>query len=308
MTVVDQMVAIATERAGNAPAEAGRPGEGAEVTDRAGTLLMQVFDALDRDGLQYCVLHGYETYPHRVPSDVDCLVPREMLPTRLGGLLRTQESLGRARVVQWFEDRAHWIVLATREAGGTPPVLLQLHVGSDYDVRDRVIFTGDEVLRTRRRFRDRFWVPAAQVEFASLLANRLAKGEFKEKHFRQLSSLWAEAPAACRGELDRLLGAASAKTIAAAAEAGKWDAVVASAGPLRQKLLSATAWRQPLSVAARVVSGQLRRMRRWLSPQNGLHVVFLGPDGVGKSTVIEAVQQRLSPAFLRCDYQTFARG
>jgi thymidylate kinase len=37
-------------------------------------------------------------------------------------------------------------------------------------------------------------------------------------------------------------------------------------------------------------------------------VVFLGPDGVGKSTVIDAVQQRLAPAFLRTNYQSFARG
>jgi thymidylate kinase len=37
-------------------------------------------------------------------------------------------------------------------------------------------------------------------------------------------------------------------------------------------------------------------------------VVFLGPDGVGKSTVIDGVQKRLAPAFLRTTYQTFARG
>jgi thymidylate kinase len=37
-----------------------------------------------------------------------------------------------------------------------------------------------------------------------------------------------------------------------------------------------------------------------------LHVVFLGPDGVGKSTVIAGVQEDLSPAFLKTEYHTFA--
>src|SRR5687767_16040180 len=41
-------------------------------------------------------------------------------------------------------------------------------------------------------------------------------------------------------------------------------------------------------------------------PESGLHVVFLGPDGVGKSTVIEAVQHRVADAFLQVKYKTFA--
>src|SRR4029078_12485778 len=45
---------------------------------------------------------------------------------------------------------------------------------------------------------------------------------------------------------------------------------------------------------------------RWCRPNCGLHVVFLGPDGVGKSTVIEHVQKDIHPAFLRNGYGTFA--
>jgi len=49
-----------------------------------------------------------------------------------------------------------------------------------------------------------------------------------------------------------------------------------------------------------------RRARRFIRPRFGMHVVFLGPDGVGKSTVIESVQNEIEPAFLRTGYQTFA--
>jgi len=116
-----------------------------------GELLSAVFDVLDRDGLAYCVLHGYEQYPHRVTSDVDILVPREMLPRRLGELLRANEGKLGARVVQWFNDRAHFIVLARTGADkSVPPVLLQLHVSTDYDVHNRLVYSGNEILTTRR--------------------------------------------------------------------------------------------------------------------------------------------------------------
>ena len=48
------------------------------------------------------------------------------------------------------------------------------------------------------------------------------------------------------------------------------------------------------------------RLRRWVRPQSGLHIVFLGPDGVGKSTVIDHMRQALGEAFAGVNYQTFA--
>jgi thymidylate kinase len=66
--------------------------------------------------------------------------------------------------------------------------------------------------------------------------------------------------------------------------------------------------RSPAGTVARFVARQLRRLDRWVWPRCGLHLVFLGPDGVGKSTVIDEVQQRIAPAFLHAHYQTFARG
>ncbi|HYO11526.1 MAG TPA: hypothetical protein VER17_21360 [Tepidisphaeraceae bacterium] len=87
-----------------------------------GALLARVIDVLDRDGLAYCILHGYETFPHRVPGDVDLLVPREMVPRRLAELLRAAEGKIGAKVVQWFNDRAHLIVLcAPAAAPGAAP-------------------------------------------------------------------------------------------------------------------------------------------------------------------------------------------
>ena len=39
-----------------------------------GRILLGVFETLDRAGIPYCVLHGYESYPQRIKSDVDCMI------------------------------------------------------------------------------------------------------------------------------------------------------------------------------------------------------------------------------------------
>jgi hypothetical protein len=39
--------------------------------------------ALDRAGFRYCVLHGYESYPQQIKSDVDGVINAGMTPREL---------------------------------------------------------------------------------------------------------------------------------------------------------------------------------------------------------------------------------
>jgi len=276
-----------------------------------GEMLRRVFEVLDRDGLAYCVTHAYQNFPQHVEHDVDCVVPREMLPRRLGELLKQNQQLIGGRIVQWFEERANFIVLQGREPspnndGG--PVMLQLHVSSDFEVKNRVIAGGNHILSTRRWFLNRFWSPAPHVEFACVLANRIDKRMLDAVHTRRLSALWAMEPLRCSEQLERMFRPPSVALVGASALRNEWEPVLAVLAALRREMMLKLAVTQPLSYACRVADKYVRRIKRWSRPAGGLHVVFLGPDGVGKSTVIDAVQKRLAPAFLRTTYQTFARG
>ncbi|MEA2710835.1 MAG: hypothetical protein QOF78_3436 [Phycisphaerales bacterium] len=275
----------------------------------AGEMLHHIFDVLDREGLAYCVTHAYHAFPQHIESDVDCVVPREMLPRRLGELLKQNESFIGGRIIQWFEERANFIVLQGRarspETGG--PVMLQLHVSSDFEVNNSVIAGGNELLSTRHSYRDRFWVPAPHVEFGCVLANRIDKGSLDLAHTRQLSALWAADPLKCSEQLARMFRPLTVGIVGTSALRNDWDPVLGMLPALRREMKVKLIAGQPLSFLYRVLDRQLRRIKRWTMPRGGLHVVFIGPDGVGKSTVIEAVQKRLARAFLRTNYQTFAR-
>ena len=274
--------------------------------DAQGALLARVLDALDREGLAYCLLHGYEEYPQRVRSDVDCVMPREMLPRGLADLLRRRQREIGARIVQWIEDRAHFIVLAAENATGAP-VTLQLHVSSDFEVENRVIYSGAEILRTRQRNARGLWVPAPHVEFAMVLTNRVAKQSIEERHAHKLSEIWEKYPQKCGEEVFRWFGRGGSVPIIGAARSGDWEHISGVTRALRRDFLITSLLRQPLSVAARWLGTQGRRIGRWLAPRSGMHIVFLGPDGVGKSTVIDAVREQIAPVFRRVQYQTFAR-
>jgi len=290
-----------------------------------GAMLQQVFALLEREGLPYCVTHAYEHLPRHIVHDVDCVVPESALPRGLAALLMENEEFIGGRVVQWFEERANFVVLQGSppprpspglqpQAPTSPrpgePVLLQLHVSSDFEVKNRIVAGCDAILSTRRSFLDRFYVPAAHVEFACILANRVDKLGFEPHHLRQLSALWAADPQKCAEQLERMFGAQSVALVGASALHNEWEPVVTQLPALRREMMWKLALSRPIGYVGRIADNQLRRLKRWCRPRprrGGMHVVFLGPDGVGKSTVIEAVQQRLAPAFLRTSYQTFAR-
>jgi hypothetical protein len=263
------------------------------------TLLARVFEQLTRRQVPVCISHAHADLATVVTSDVDCVIPATYSRAELLTVLSTVRVEDKpVRVVQWFDDRAQYIAVA----GGTDrsPVMVQLHVSPDFEVGGRVYYTADELIESRRAA-GVFYVTPPEIEFACVLLNRLTKGALEDRHTERLSSLYQEAPEACERQLLRFWPQASCELIASDALAGNWTTVRQQTSRLLQEAQSAKSGQSTKDAAK---TG--RKIARWLRPKAGFHVVFLGPDGVGKSTVIEQVRDAISPAFLHTSYHTFA--
>ncbi len=256
--------------------------------------LMAALDALDGADVRYCVTHGYVGLPEVVGSDVDAVVP----PADLAGPApRALMAAADVELVQWFEDRAVWAVVAGTGVDGVP-ALVQLHFSPGFEPDGVQCYPADDVLANRHRHNG-VWAIEGATEFACVLANRVTKESLKEKHTTRLSALFAADPAGCERAIHRLWSGQSALNMLDAARTGRWNVIHPMVPELDQEL------RKRFRGEGRI-GKWTRRIGRWLRPTSGLHIVFLGPDGVGKSTVIDAVRESLKPAFLNYSYQTFA--
>src|SRR5260221_352364 len=63
-------------------------------------ILLGVFETLDREGIPYCVLHGYESYPEQIRSDVDCMISAAVRPRQLAALLHENRAFIGAELVR----------------------------------------------------------------------------------------------------------------------------------------------------------------------------------------------------------------
>jgi thymidylate kinase len=255
--------------------------------------LCVLFRSLDELGIRYCVLHSWEELPENLTSDLDLAVhpddlqklPRVFLALRSNGY-RPLQGLNYALKgyrfdFLWFE------ALAMNSVG--------IDITYGYVEGGLILMSGEELVAKRQRRRN-FWIADAAMEFAYLLARRTLKGSLPARQAQRLKCLVEEIdrPLAERIAGELFGGMYKVK----ATEACINGRLVGLLPKLKTQLWRETLKRDPLNSVRYALANVLRLIRRWLEP-SGIFVVFLGPDGVGKSTLIKYLTQIISPAFRR---------
>jgi thymidylate kinase len=250
-----------------------------------------LLDGLERHCSAYCLLGACNDLPAAVHSDIDFMVAQEDFH-RLPKILAAAGGAAGFRLVQEIEHEttARCFVLAQSR----PDKVLYLHpdAASDYRRNGRRWLRAEAILKRRRRHANGFWVASAADNFHYYLVKSIEKGRLEKPQATELSRLFAEDPERCGQILEQRFSRASAQRIAAACQTGDWESVFATV--LGEELM-ARAPGYPLRDRAAELG---RLIRRWRNPI-GLWIAVLGPDGSGKSTVIEHLQAALAPGFRR---------
>jgi len=270
--------------------------------DERGYVAQALFDRLTELDIEFCVLGDVQHVPEAIASDVDMAVTArefEQMPATLWQFCR-DFGLQLVQMIR-HERSACYFVIAWRDSVGGLRYLAP-DFCSDYRRAGRLLLTADELLARRRPALDSHGqprdhllpVPAPDVQFIYYLTKKIDKLELSDVHGAYLSRQWQVDP---DGALRRLVRfwpeLPDNGLIAHAATLGEWAGVQAALPQLRRALRRSVA----LSPLDAVAEGG-RALGRILHP-TGMAVAFMGPDGSGKSSLIERVRADLAPAFRR---------
>lgn len=306
-------------RATAPPAETPQPvrvpiqsGGGPEPAGSGERALRRIFQTLQREQIPFWVIDGYGSGSFD-PVDIDVIVPRRALPDAIAKALHHARRQIGASLISW--DRDNQFLLACDHDSTTDShsqKFLRIHLRPDYRRVGRFFYDGGEVLAAQpRRASDEveaFATPIAPREFACYLIEKIAKVSLSPVHERVLGDAFRNDPQGCTQEIARFWSAASVSLIESAARTGNWEIVRRAQADLRGELRRGAFLRRPFWTVGYKLSKGWRRALEFFRPSSGLHVVMLGPDGVGKSTVVEVLQRDLEPAFCGIAYGTFAPG
>ncbi|MBI3897913.1 MAG: thymidylate kinase-like protein [Gammaproteobacteria bacterium] len=265
-------------------------------------LFLALFRFLEEHGIAYCVMGDSRDFPHVIASDVDIVIAPDCLPS-LAGRLQTFCARHEWRVVQCLshEHNAHYFVLSRIDVDGGP-IYLAVDFCGDYYRHGRLFLTAQQLLSERTAARDRvgrargFFVAAPADEFIYYLMKRVDKQQLDECHASHLSAQWRQDSQGARCQLKYFWDSATdVAELACAAESGDWSALSVSLPRLRKAL------QRQLRQSARATFAEFKRRWARLAQPTGLLLVVLGPDGSGKSSLIQQLSSVLQPAFRRVE-------
>lgn len=268
------------------------------VLDDARTgMFLRFCSLLDENSISYVILAGYATYPARIESDVDFLVSEHDFDEVTTILCRAGAIPG-ARLVQILahETCARYFVFVMQFGSR----LAFLHPDAAAGVRrqSRLQLTSAKALGSRRLHAAGFWIPSPTVEFEYYLVKRIEKQAIQARHLASLQTIFREDRAGCTSALVRLLGAEHGASVGKRIDEGDIGWFSENGPMLLGWVRRAPALEGWLARLRNRLSDWLRVARRIARP-TGLVVAVLGPDGSGKTTVLDHLGRELAPAFRR---------
>ncbi len=250
-----------------------------------------LFHTFEEARIDYCVLHGWDGLPEALSSDLDLAVhpkDHDKLPSvfcrlREFGFLpidcHNYEVNAQTFYFCWFHD-------AERHC-------IAIDVIFEYRGNGTIILTANELMTGRRRHRS-FWIPEPAVALRYLLAKRTMKRRFappQQQHIKrllfELGKKQSEAAAAA------LFGEQMKRRVVETALADGLDEIC---GELATAMSRTALRTNPLATLRCLVGEGLRLLRRIVRP-TGILIAVMGPDGVGKSTLIREMMGLEWPEF-----------
>ena len=243
---------------------------------------------LENNGFIYCVVGDVRGYPEIIKSDVDIVISEK----DIGRIVRYTKEFSRQEkllLIQCFRHEYNaWRFVLCSYTEKYDYEIIQLDVCGDYVRDSRKYIDSEWLLAKRVRYNDPFegggfYVPSNSKAFVFYLIKKISKGHIDLSQVDYLQELFAKSPDASLSALNEYFGDKDGALVLALIE--KKDIQQFNMNML---FLKRKANRCHFFSIKNFIKEGLRLLERIIKP-SGFMLVFLGPDGVGKSSVSNGV-------------------
>jgi len=264
-------------------------------------ILTDLFQRMDQEGIEYCVLRDYEGLPESFRSDIDLLVPGEDRLTLQRILIKIVTTHGWL-LVKRVRKLGMWQYLfyPGDTDDGMGRYILHIDVFCEILWRGIELLSSRAILRARVPYNDIF-VPlgAHEVEIL-LLKDLLSKGEVPGKYHAKISEYVWKDPEGLHAVMEPIVGQRMAKFLLKRTMRCEWEKIKVNGHAVRWAVvwqgLRRARQKQFVKWLLFLWWGHIRE--KLIAP-TGVFIVVLGSDGSGKTTVIHELKPLMEKLFAR---------
>lgn len=260
-------------------------------------LLEKVFEIINNSGLQYCIQNKYEMMPEVIPSDIDMMykdASEEFLDELVEKVAKETGLIVTQKICQGYYEYTYIVSYPC------PKEYFQLQLDFYRAISRRGylnIMPAEEMLENRRFYKC-FYVPNTYVELKYMWIRRTIKRDLDEGHIAIAKGLYKLNPEEYTKKLSVDFGEELTKIIHEILETEDTDVFYNNFQKFNQKAKEISRKNATLDIKVKYV----RFLFGTVIPKRVLHkcgmsVAFLAPDGGGKSTIINRIQETVSGSF-----------
>ncbi|HWC17187.1 MAG TPA: hypothetical protein VG498_09235 [Terriglobales bacterium] len=247
------------------------------------------FKALNEGDVKWCVLRNFDTLPlENVADDIDILIERAQL-SKIIRLLGEIPYIVVTSVVLHLHEAS--VFIGGLECGG-------LHIDFTFEFawKGKLFFGAADVLRRAHPYPK--W-PVMQVAdpidtaMNAFLNTYLSTGHIKERYCATASVILQNHLREAVARVGPYIGSALAMELLAMVAAGNYDGTPLLLSRVRHALIARAFREQPLFSILRTARYYGRELRNCFNGRKCIRIAMFGADGVGKTTLLADLEQRL---------------
>lgn len=229
---------------------------------------------------------GYDTLPESVKTDIDIAIEPNGLE-QMDKLLLMLSYRHEMRIIQKINHGYKKYAYVLSPIYITEPFRLQLDFYNDFGFKSiPCLLSFNDLIKGRKKYKT-FFIPSLEVEFILILLRRIYKNDMDETYLEKLRRLYEFNNKECYDILKVFFKNRSDEivNIILNTDLKQFREKVSK---FKTHLILHSIYKSPWYSIYCFSSELVRYIRRFVNPV-GMMVVFLGPDGVGKSTIAKEV-------------------
>lgn len=255
-------------------------------------LFWMLIQLLEKNHIQYALVGRTENYPNNIGSDIDIIISPSDIEMfhKIIWHIETKEI----KVVQMIQHEIvafYYIVFCITNQ---EILYVQPDICTDYYRKGRKLLEADNLLKDSTEAPQKgFRILTPEKEFIYYLLKKIDKRNFTIEHFEHLHNCYIQNPQGCIKECSAFWHGKLINTIQEAFEKNDLQPIINNLSILRQSIHNS----KRISLFD-FTSNILLKIKRILQP-TGFIIGIMGPDGSGKTTVINQLIKDIGPAFRR---------